>query len=105
VYQILFADISAHLPQYATLKAMGYKNSYLFSVVFQEAIILAVAGYFPGVAVSLWLYNVTERATELPLVLDWQTAVAVLALTIVMCGTAGTIALRKVRSADPAEIF
>lgn len=105
VYQILFADIAAHLPQYATLKAMGYKNSYLFSVVFQEALILAVVGYLPGAVVALWLYRVTERATQLPLFMAWQTALAVLALTILMCTVAGTIALRKVRSADPAEIF
>jgi len=105
VYQILFADITAHLPQYATLKAMGYKNSYLFSVVFQEALILAVVGYLPGAVAAVWLYRVTERATHLPLVMAWQTALAVLALTILMCGVAGAIALRKVRSADPAEIF
>lgn len=105
VYQILFADIIAHLPQYATLKAMGYKNSYLFSVVFQEALILAVVGYLPGAVVALWLYRITERATQLPLFMAWQTALAVLALTILMCSVAGTIALRKVRSADPAEMF
>jgi putative ABC transport system permease protein len=41
VYQILYSDVTDHLPEYATLKAMGYKNSYLLIVVFQEAIILA----------------------------------------------------------------
>jgi len=105
VYQILFADIAAHLPQYATLKAMGYKNSYLFSVVFQEALILAVVGYLPGAVAAVWLYRITEGATHLPLFMAWQTALAVLALTVLMCSAAGAIALRKVRSADPAEIF
>jgi DevC protein len=42
VYQILFADVSDHLAEYATLKAMGYPNRYLFGVVFQEAVLLAV---------------------------------------------------------------
>jgi putative ABC transport system permease protein len=52
VYQILFADVSDHLAEYATLKAMGYPNSYLFGVVFQEAVILAALGYIPGALIT-----------------------------------------------------
>jgi putative ABC transport system permease protein len=105
VYQILFADISAHLPEYATLKAMGYTNGYLFAVVFQEALLLAVLGYLPGFAASVWFFRISEGATHLPLAMDAQTALVVLALTVLMCSTAGAIALRKLRAADPAEIF
>jgi len=105
VYQILFADISSHLAEYATLKAMGYRNAYLFSVVFQEAVILAVIGYLPALLVCLQLYRLTENATRLPMNLHVQTAAMVLAVTIVMCCGSGAIALRKIRSADPAEIF
>ena len=36
VYQILYTDVSDHLAEYATLKAMGYKSTFLFSVVIQE---------------------------------------------------------------------
>lgn len=105
VYQILFADISAHLPEYATLKAMGYTNLYLFSVVLQEALLLAVLGYLPGSGAAAWLYRVTEGATRLPIFMTWQRSAQVLALTVGMCSLAGAIALRKIRSADPAEIF
>ncbi len=105
VYQILFTDVSAHLRQYATLKAMGYTNRSLFTVVLQEALILSVLGYIPGCAVVLWLYRVTEAATLLPLAMNGWTSAEVLGLTVLMCGSAGAIALRKVRAADPAEIF
>jgi putative ABC transport system permease protein len=105
VYQILFADVTDHLAEYATLKAMGYPNRYLFSVVLQEALILAVLGYLPGLALCQWLYRLTEDATRLPMRLDLPLALFVVALAIVMCALSGLIAVRKVRSADPAEIF
>jgi heterocyst specific transport system permease protein len=105
VYQILFADVSDHLAEYATLKAMGYPNSYLFGVVFQEAVILAVLGYLPGMLISLGLYRLTADATKLPMEMTIPLAVSVVLLAVIMCCVSGAIALRKIRSADPAEIF
>jgi len=105
VYQILFADVSQHLREYATLKAMGYSNRFLSNVVLQEAAALAVLGYAPGLAITLGLYRITADATRLPLELSSGRAILVLALTLAMCGGAALMALRKVRSADPAEVF
>lgn len=105
VYQILFADVSDHLAEYATLKAMGYPNTYLFGVVFQEAIILAALGYLPGVLIAIALYRVAGDATKLPMHMTASLSVSVLLLAVVMCCVSGGIALRKIRSADPAEIF
>ncbi|MGH2899023.1 MAG: ABC transporter permease DevC, partial [Solirubrobacteraceae bacterium] len=105
VYQILFADVSDHLPEYATLKAMGYTNLYVSSVVVQQAVILAVCGFVPGLAISAWLYGVAGAATRLPMELTPQRIATVLGLTIAMCAVSALFALRKVRRADPAEIF
>jgi putative ABC transport system permease protein len=105
VYQILFADISDHLAEYATLKAMGYTNRYLAALVLMEALILAVAGYLPGLAVCHWLYGITQSATMLPMRLTAERAVLVLGLTAVMCAGSGVVAMRKLRAADPADIF
>jgi putative ABC transport system permease protein len=105
VYQILFADVNDHLPEYATLKAMGYSNTFLSGVVIQQAVILAVLGFMPGAAMSVLLYRVSGEATRLPLAMTLERALAVLGLTIAMCTLAALMALRKVRSADPAEVF
>ena len=105
VYQILFADVSDHLAEYATLKAMGYPNRYLFGVVFQEAVILALLGYLPGIAISATLYRIAADATKLPMQMTLPLAVFVVGLAVAMCCLSGGIALRKIRSADPAEIF
>ncbi len=105
VYQILYTDVSDHLAEYATLKAMGYKSLYLLSVVFQEALILSVLGFIPGFFLSIGLYNLTRSATSLPLAMSTVRAILVLCMTVVMCIISGAIAVRKVQDADPADIF
>lgn len=105
VYQILYTDVADHLPEYATLKAMGYKNSYLLMVVFQEALILSVIGYLPGAGIATGLYALTKSATQLPMVMTLARAIIVFILTIVMCSVSGAIAVRKLQAADPADIF
>lgn len=105
VYQILYTDVADHLPEYATLKAMGYKNSYLLMVVFQEALILSVLGYLPGVTIATGLYTLTRGATQLPMVMTLARAITVFIMTVVMCFISGAIAVRKLQAADPADIF
>ncbi|HEY9628998.1 MAG TPA: ABC transporter permease DevC [Coleofasciculaceae cyanobacterium] len=105
VYQILSNDVADHTAEYATLKAMGYRNLYLLGVVFQEALILALLGYLPGSAIATGLYALTRGATNLPLFMTLERATTVLVLTLVMCTASGAIATRKLRSADPADIF
>jgi putative ABC transport system permease protein len=105
VYQILYADISDHLAEYATLKAMGYTGRYLVAVVLMEALILAIAGFLPGTAVSAWAYQLTAAQTNLPMRLTSVTSGLVFGLTCIMCWTSALIAVRKLSSADPAEIF
>ncbi len=105
VYQILFADVSDHIAEYATLKAMGYPTSYLFTIVLGEACVLAALGFLPGFAICIWLYRLAGAATRLPLEMSVPLTSFVLFLTLGMCCCSGLIAVRKIRSADPAEIF
>jgi putative ABC transport system permease protein len=105
VYQILFADVSEHLAEYATLKAMGYTNRRLAALVLRQASLLAVLGFVPGLAISLLLYALTAEATRLPLHMTPLRALGAFGLTLAMCGVSALMALRKVRAADPAEVF
>ncbi|KAM3113271.1 ABC transporter permease DevC [Phormidesmis sp. 146-33] len=105
VYQILYSDVSDHLPEYATLKAMGYSDGYLVGVLIQEALIMAILGFVPGFVISIGLYSIAAAATFLPIGMTASRAVLVLTLTIVMCTASGGIAMRKLQSADPADIF
>ena len=105
VYQILYTDVADHLSEYATLKAMGYTDFYLLTVVFQEAIILSIIGFFPGMFAAVGLYSMTRTATNLPLMMTVARATTVLLLTMMMCIISGAIAVRKLRAADPADMF
>lgn len=105
VYQILFSDISRHLGEYATLKAMGYSNLYLARVVMGAAAILAIAGYVPGWLASKGLYALATAKIFIPLTLDLEKSVLVFVLVFGMCVVSGLLAIRKLRDANPADMF
>jgi putative ABC transport system permease protein len=105
VYQILFADVNDQLPEYATLKAMGYLDRNLFKVVLQEATILSALGFVPGYLVAQMLYIFAHDKAGVPIHMTFARVVIVFILTALTCGVSGAIAMRKLRLADPAEIF
>lgn len=105
VYQILYTDVVNHLKEYATLKAMGYRDRYLLSLVLQEAMILALLGYIPGFLIASGLYSLAREATLLPIAMNPGRSLFVLLLTFLMCFFSGSIAMRKLQDADPADIF
>jgi putative ABC transport system permease protein len=105
VYQVLFTDVSNHLPQYATLKAIGYSDGYLRRVVMEESLILSLLGYVPGAALAWGLYAIAVKVTNLPMRMTMDRGVLILVLTIVMCSFSAMLAMRKLAQADPAEVF
>jgi putative ABC transport system permease protein len=104
-YQIISTDVAEHLPQYATLKAMGYSDAFLSGVVLREALWLAVLGFLPGWGLSGLLFLRLSRETGLPLRFTTESVLLVFCLTIAMCVASALLALRKVKTADPAEVF
>ncbi len=103
--QILSSDVADHLAEYATLKAIGYSNGYLSRVIIVEALLLSVLAFIPGTLVSLVIYRVLSLLTGLPLQLTLMRGCVVLGFTMLMCVVSGIVASRKVRVADPAEVF
>lgn len=105
VYQVLYSDVSDHLSEYATLKAIGYSNRSLLLVIFQEAIFLAVLGYIPGFIATLGMYQLLTTLTKLELIMTVSLAMTVFILTLGMCLISASIASNKLRAADPADVF
>jgi DevC protein len=104
-YQIIYTDLSDRLPQYATLKGIGYETSYLIRSVLSQATLTGLAGYVPAWLLSLAVYRVIGDIALLPLHMTWQLTAVSLGLTLGMCLLAGVLAIRRVIAADPAEIF
>ncbi len=105
VYQILFADVSEHIKEYGTLRAIGFPNRFVAGIVVQEAAILGFLGYLPGVFFVHFLYGLTSQATHMPLYITFSRAVVVLLMTLLMCAISALLAVRKVRRLDPADVF
>lgn len=105
VYQILYSDVSDHLPEYATLMAMGYSLVTLLGVVAREGLLLAIFGYVPAYVAGQVLYGVIHAATKLPVAMAGDRAMTVFLMILVMCMGSAAMAMRKLGDADPADIF
>jgi len=105
VYQILYSDVTDHLPEYATLLAMGYRLKSLFFVVAREGFLLALFGYLPAYFSGQILYSVIRSSTKLPIIMDAEKTILIFVLVLVMCMGSAAVAMRKLVDADPAEIF
>ncbi|WP_424992750.1 FtsX-like permease family protein [Oceaniradius stylonematis] len=105
VYQILSTDVADHLAEYATFKAMGYGQSMFLGIVLEQAVILGILGFVPGIAVSWLLYEMLGAMTGLPVELTFATTAAVFVGTIIACLVSGAIATRRLAAADPADLF
>jgi len=105
VYQVLYTDVSDHLPEYATLMAMGYRITHLLAVVIREGFYLAALGYVPAYLAGQGLYWFVRDATKLPVGMDLSRALTVLTMIFVMCMLSSVLAMRRLVDADPAEIF
>jgi putative ABC transport system permease protein len=104
-YQIIYSDIADHMREFATLKAMGYANPYFLRLVLCQSLYLSLLGFLPGVVVSYACYAALSAFTGLTMQLTLSVSLVVLLVTIAMCAVSGILAVRKLLSADPAELF
>lgn len=105
VYQVLYTDVSDHLKEYATLKAMGFSNQFILMVVIQESILLAVSAFIPATLLSAALYAGLTAVSGIRLEMTADKTLLVGSLTMSLCAVASAIAIRKLQDADPASVF
>jgi putative ABC transport system permease protein len=105
VYQVLSTDVADHLREYATFKAMGYGQRFFMGIVLEEALILGVLGFLPGVTVGATILTVMGKVTTLPLAVTWSMALIVFVGTVFFSALSGAIATRRLAAADPADLF
>jgi len=105
LFQILSTDLRNHLPLYATLRAMGYSSRRLARYVLEQAWIFAGLGYVPALLVAVVLFPVVRGLTRLPIHMTFGLAAAVALMSLAMCSIAALLSMRRLRLADPAELF
>lgn len=105
VYMVLSNDVAKQIQEYATLKAMGYSHRYLSGIVMQQAVILALLGYSASWCTAELLYRLIGRWANIPMQMTWEIRALVFVLSIGMCCLSGMATLRKLKHADPADLF
>ena len=105
VYQIVSTQVSRQLPQFATLKAIGYADGALAVTVAAMSLMIAVAGFAPALAAALWLYREIREKTLLPVTMSASHVAAVLVAALVMAAVSALLAVGGLRRADPADVF
>jgi len=104
-YQILFNEITDQMPQYATMKAVGFSKGFLIRVVMKQALLLSVLGFIPGLVGGYVLYALIQHFTQILMIMTPARSLLIFLLTVFMCAVAGLLAVRKVLKADPAELY
>ena len=105
IYQVLYTDVSDHLSEYATLRAMGYSMSYLYSIVICQGIILALLGFLPALLLGEVAYIGIRRGTNIAVTMSQPIATSVFLLSFVASFLSALLVTRRLWSADPADIF
>jgi putative ABC transport system permease protein len=105
LYQILSTQVSSHIRELATMKAMGYSDGNVYALVVIEGFIYAIVGFIPAYFGGELLYKILREAAKVPVSMTPERAITVFLLTLIMCAVSSILAARKVRTADPAELF
>lgn len=105
VYQVLYTDVADHLKEYATLKAMGFDDGFLLTIVIQEAIILAISAFIPATIASAFMYAFLTAASGIRIEMSSDKTMLVGSLVLGACAASAAVAIRKLSDADPASVF
>jgi len=104
VAQTLYSSTKDHLNEFATLRAMGSSNGYIYHVIIYQALINAVVGFAIASGIGALVVQMTAKSA-LPIVITNWLVAALAALTVVMCVTSALGAIFRVVRIDPAAVF
>jgi len=105
LYQTLATQVIRQLPQYATLKAIGYTDAYVRNIVVALSLIMASAAFAPAVVGSMAIYERVRATARLPIEMTGARVLGVLLLALAMSAASALFAVRILRRADPADLF
>jgi putative ABC transport system permease protein len=105
VFQVLSNDVREHLPEYATLKAMGYSQTRLARVVVEQSLIYMIIAYIIAVVLGFIVYRATEELAGIPMRMTVRNLLTTWLLAIAVGFLSGFMSLSRLRAAQPAELF
>jgi putative ABC transport system permease protein len=105
VYQIVSTQVSRQLPQFATLKAIGYADRSLAGTVSAMSLVIVIVGFVPALAAALALYSVIRQETLLPVEMSEMRLLFVFAAAVAMALISALLSIGGLHRAAPADVF
>jgi len=104
VAQTLYSSTKDHLAEFATLRAIGCSNRYIYKVIRYQALLNAVIGFCIAGIVGAAMVRMTAKSA-LPIVLTPELVIGLFILTVVMCTAAAIVAIARVVRIDPVMVL
>lgn len=104
VGQTLYATTVDRLPEYATLRAMGAPNRYLYAVILKQAAISATLG-FAGGMLLVGLVVLAGEGSTVAVAMPGGLIGLLALLTLFMCMLGALISIRRITRIDPTSVF
>ena len=104
VAQTLYSSTKDHIEEFATLRAMGSSNRYIYTVIIYQALLNAAVGFCFAALIGLTVVFFT-RSGALPVVITPGLMGGVFLLTVVMCVASAFTAILRILRIDPVVVF
>jgi len=104
VAQTLYSSTKDHLYEFATLRAMGASDTYIYKVIISQALINAIVGF----AIAALIGTVTahfKAKSALQIVITGNLMIGLFILTVVMCIVSAIAAIVRVLRVAPATVL
>ena len=105
VGQILYTSVAEHIKDYGTLRAMGAPDSLFYGVVAQQALLMAVLGFIPGILLTIGVSAWVQTHRNVLILITPASAALTLAVIAGMCALSGVFAVQRALRVDPAIVF
>lgn len=104
VAQTLYASALDRLGEFGTLKAMGASEVQVFSVLFVQALAIALAGAVAGLQM-VWLIQRGFSTPHAPIVVPWWLSIGSCGLVLAICLAATLLPYLRIRKVDPVMVL
>lgn len=105
LFQILASEVTSRRSEFATLRALGYDDRRVVAVVFEQGLLYTLFAFAPATLAAFGLFALTRRVARLPMHLGPGLVLGVFVASLAMGCLGALLATRRLRSADPAELF
>jgi putative ABC transport system permease protein len=104
VAQTLYSSTKEHLYEFATLRAIGASNSYIYRVIISQALLNAFIGFGMAGLIGLVVVRLTAKSA-LQIVISPVLLIELFVLTVIMCVISAVAAPFHITRVDPAVVL